>query len=180
MTKLIHNSAALKVDRTLYGSIFIARITVSMFFLVFCESKLLNPSFVHGRFQVYLQNYISHDAVSLYRPVLTTLVLPHAVFFGYLVGGVELLIGLSLLLGLWVRPLSLVGAIHMMSLTLATWWANGRNVPIGNYFSAQLDHVPLLLLLVIFYAADAGRVWGLDRWKATRQSREQDCPLQPS
>jgi hypothetical protein len=30
------------------------------------------------------------------------------------------------------------------------------------YFGARLDTLPLLLLLIIFFAADAGQVWGLD------------------
>jgi hypothetical protein len=35
-------------------------------------------------------------------------------------------------------------------------------VPFWRYFGAELDHLPLLLLFIIFFAADAGRVWGLD------------------
>jgi hypothetical protein len=30
------------------------------------------------------------------------------------------------------------------------------------YFGAELDMVPLLLLFIIFFATDAGTVWGLD------------------
>jgi hypothetical protein len=39
---------------------------------------------------------------------------------------------------------------------LATWWAPGHGVPVWRYFGAELDHLPLLLLLIVFYAADAG------------------------
>jgi hypothetical protein len=35
-------------------------------------------------------------------------------------------------------------------------------VPVWRYFGNELDHLPLLLLLIVFYAADAGRTWGLD------------------
>jgi hypothetical protein len=45
---------------------------------------------------------------------------------------------------------------------LATWWAPGHGVPVWRYFGNELDHLPLLLLLIVFYAADAGRTWGLD------------------
>ena len=138
------------------------RIATSIFFLLFAEYKLAGPGFAHGGFQNYLQSYISNDALSFYRPVLSGLVLPHAVFFGYMVGVVEMLIGISLLLGIWVRPASLIGALFMLNLTFATWWAPGHGVPLWRYFGAELDNVPMLLLLVIFYAADAGRTWGLD------------------
>lgn len=103
-----------------------------------------------------------NGAVAFYRPVLSSLVLPHAVFFGYMVGVVETFIGVCLLLGLWVRPASVLGALYMLNLTLATWWGPGHGAPVWRYFGAELDHLPLLLLFIVFYAVDAGKVWGLD------------------
>ena len=138
------------------------RIAASVFFLLFGEYKVAGPGFAHGGFQIYLQDYIASSAVSFYRPVLTALVLPHAVFFGYLVGVAEVLIGISLLIGLWVRAASAVGILCLVNMVLATWWAPGHGMPFWRYFGNELDHLPLLLLLIIFFAADAGRVWGLN------------------
>ncbi len=143
-------------------TIAVVRIATSVFFLLFGEYKVAGPAFAHGGFQGYLQDYIANSAVSFYRPVLSSLILPHAVFFGYVVGVVELLVGISLLIGLWVRPGCVLGILFLVNMLLATWWAPGHSVPIWRYFGAELDHLPLLLLLIIFYAADAGRVWGLD------------------
>ena len=134
----------------------------AVFFLFFGEYKVFDPGFAHGGFQQYLRDYLQGSAVSFYRPVLAQVVLPRATFFGYTVGIVELFIGLSLLLGLYVRIASVMGALHMISLTLATWWGPGHGVPIWRYFGAELDHLPLLLLFIVFYAADAGKTWGLD------------------
>jgi uncharacterized membrane protein YphA (DoxX/SURF4 family) len=139
-----------------------ARIATSVFFLLFGEYKVAGPEFAHGGFQTYLQDYIANSAVSFYRPFLSGVVLPHAAFFGYLVGVVELLIGISLLAGLWVRPACVLGMLFLLNMLLATWWAPGHGVPVWRYFGAELDHLPLFLLLIIFFAADAGRVWGLD------------------
>jgi hypothetical protein len=50
----------------------------------------------------------------------------------------------------------------LLNLTLAAWWDVGHGAPLWRYFGARLDTLPLLLLLVIFYAADAGKVWGVD------------------
>ena len=147
--------------RTIAG----ARVATSVFFILFGEYKLFGPGFAHGGFQEYLHGYIDSTAVSFYRPILAGLVLPHAVFFGYLVGAVEMFIGLSLLMGIWVRAASVLGVLHMLSLTLATWWGVGHKVPLWRYFGAELDHLPLLLLFVIFYAADAGKYWGFDGWR---------------
>ncbi len=141
------------------------RIATSVFFLLFGEYKLATPAFAHGGFQTYLQEYITKDAVSFYRPVLAVLIQPHAVFFGYFVGVLEMFVGVCLLLGLWVRFASLVGIFFLLNLTLASWWDAGHGVPLWRYFGARLDTLPLLLLLVTFFAANAGHGWGLDGWR---------------
>jgi uncharacterized membrane protein YphA (DoxX/SURF4 family) len=138
------------------------RIAVSVLFLLFGEYKVAGPAFAHGGFQTYLQDFIANGAVSFYRPFLSGVVQPHAVFLGYFVGVLELFVGISLLLGLWVRPACIVGGLFLVNMLLSTWWEPGHGVPVWRYFGAELDHLPLLLLLIVFYAADAGRVWGLD------------------
>ena len=134
----------------------------AVFFLLFGQYKVFGPGFAHGGFQDYLHGYIQGSAVSFFRPVLAGLVLPRAVFFGYMVGVVELFIGVSLLVGIYVRLASAMGALYMLCLTLATWWEPGHGVPVWRYFGAELDHLPLLFLFIIFYVADAGQAWGLD------------------
>ncbi|PYV58880.1 MAG: hypothetical protein DMG91_02700 [Acidobacteria bacterium] len=143
-------------------TIALTRISTSTFFILFGQYKLFGTGFAHGGFQQYLEGYIQGGAVEFYRPMLASIVLPHATFFGYAVGAVEMFIGLSLLFGLWVRPACILGALHMLSLTLATWWEPGHNVPVWRYFGAELDHLPLLFLFIIFYVADAGQTWGFD------------------
>lgn len=156
------NSSCL--SRTIAG----VRIATSVFFLLFGEYKVAGPGFAHGGFQNYLHEYITSTAVSFYRPFLSGVVLPHAVFFGYVVGIVELLVGISLLLGLWVRPACVLGVLLLLNITLASWWEPGHGAPLWRYFGARLDTLPLLLLLVVFYAADAGQVWGFDGRRASR------------
>lgn len=138
------------------------RVATSVFFVLFAEYKLAGPGFAHGGFQHYLHNYIATEAVSFYRSFLVSVVSPNAVYFGYAVGVIEAILGVSLLLGLWVRAASVLGILYMLNLTLATWWAPGHNAPLWRYFGAELSHLPLLLLFIVFYVEDAGRVWGLD------------------
>lgn len=145
-------------SRTIAG----VRIATSLFFLFFGEYKVAGPEFAHGGFQAYLRDYIASSAVGFYRPFLSGIILPHAIFFGYFVGVLELLVGVSLLLGLWVRPACVLGIFFLLNLTLAAWWDPGHGVPVWRYFGARLDTLPLMLLLIIFFAANAGHVWGLD------------------
>jgi uncharacterized membrane protein YphA (DoxX/SURF4 family) len=151
-----------KNSTALFKTLAVVRIATSGFFLLFGQYKVFGHEFVHGGFQQYLQSFAEGSAVGFYQPFLADLVLPHAAFFGYVVGAVEMFIGICLLLGIWVRPASVLGALHMLSLTLATWWAPGHGVPVWRYFGAELDHLPLLFLLIIFFVADAGQQWGLD------------------
>jgi len=147
-------------------TIAVARILTGAIFVLFGEYKVAGPAFAHGGFQQqWLASFINHDAVSFYRGFLVHVVQPHAVFFGYFVGVGELLIGLSLISGLWVQPASVFGVIHMISLIFATWNQVGPG-PVWRYFGAELDHIPLLFLFAIFYTARAGETWGLDARRA--------------
>ena len=114
---------------TLAKTIAVVRLATGIFFILFGEYKLFVPGFAHGGFQEYLHGYIAGGAVSFYRPILAHLVLPYAVFLGYMVGVVEMFIGISLLLGMWVRPASVLGALFMLNLALATWWKRLGNSP---------------------------------------------------
>src|SRR5437660_1401615 len=136
-------------------TIAVTRIATGFLFLLFGEYKVAGPAFAHGDFQKYLASYIQTEAVSFYRPVLEHIVAPHAVFFGYVVGVLELWIAASLILGLFVRPTSVVGALFMLNITLSTWWGAGHGVALWRYFGAELDTLPLILLFLIFFAANA-------------------------
>ena len=95
-----------------------------------------------------------------YKPFLrATLKYPTA--SGYAVGVAELLIGLSMVLGFWVRPFAIVGALFMTNLLLSTWMLP-QGVPLWRYFGNELDNIGLLLLFVLFFAHRAGETLGLD------------------
>ena len=147
---------------TAHKTIAITRIATGFLFLLFGEYKIAGPAFAHGDFQKYLDGFIRTEAVSFYRPVLAHIVAPHAVFFGYAVGILELWIAASLIFGILVRPTSIVGALFMLNITLSTWWGAGHGVALWRYFGAELDTIPLILLFLIFCAADAGQTWGID------------------
>lgn len=148
-----------KPSGPLSKALLIARIGTGVFFILFGEYKVFGSAFAHSGFAQYLDGYIKQTAVGFYRPVLSYVVLPHVVFFGYLVGVVELFIGISLILGVFLRLASVLGMLHMLSLTLATWWSPGHGAPVWRYFGAELDHLPLLFLFLIFYASGPTGWW---------------------
>src|SRR5437868_4127236 len=135
-------------------TIAVTRIATGFLFLLFGEYKVAGPAFSHGGFQKYLAGYIQGEAVSFYRPFLEHIILPHAVFFGYVVGVLELAIAVSLIAGIWVRGSSILGALFMLNLLLSTWWSPGHGAAFWTYFGAELDTIPLFFLFLIFFAAD--------------------------
>jgi thiosulfate dehydrogenase [quinone] large subunit len=139
------------------------RIATGIIFLFFGEYKIVGPAFAHGGFEGWIHHFVDQDmAVGFYKVFLVKFVFVHPVLCARIVGWGEFAIGLSLVLGIFVRLASVAGAIHMLSLALATWYAPGHGAPPWRYLGANLDHIPLLFLFVIFYAARAGDVWGFD------------------
>jgi len=140
------------------------RIAVGIIFLFFAEYKIVGSDFVHGGFQKYVGTYVDqHQVVSWLRPTLTRYVLPHPFLWARIVAWSELLIGVSLVLGLWVSVSSLGGAIYMLALTCSTWYAPGHGAACWRYLGNNLDHIPLLMLFLIFMAFGAGHTWGFDK-----------------
>lgn len=137
-----------------------ARIAVGVMFLFFAQYKLVHRDFAHGGYQRWVQPWAENSSLYFYRPVLR-FTLKHPVFFGYATGVVELLIGISMVLGWWTRAFSVIGALFMLNLTVATWYLPPGS-PAWQYLGHELDHIPLLLLFVIFIAHDAGKTLGLD------------------
>jgi uncharacterized membrane protein YphA (DoxX/SURF4 family) len=138
----------------------VARIAVGVMFLFFAQYKLMHKDFAHGGYEGWVKPWAENSSLHFYRPFLR-FTLKHPVIFGYATGVVELLIGLSMLLGKWVRAFSVIGALFMLNLTIATWYLPPGS-PAWQYLGRELDHIPLLLLFIIFWAHDAGRTLGLD------------------
>lgn len=138
----------------------LTRIAIGVFFLFFAQYKLASPDFAHTGYAKYVTGFIQSSAVSFYKPFLQK-TMQHAVASGYAVAVTELLIGISLVLGLWVRFFSLVGALFMFNLVLCTWNAPGPGAA-WRYLGNQLDNIPLLCLFLLFFVYRAGETWGLD------------------
>jgi len=137
-----------------------ARIGVGIMFLFFGEYKVVNGQFAAEGYTKWVSGFVQESAVGFYKPFLK-FTLQHHVFFGYTVGWVELLIGISMVLGLWVRPFAIIAAIFMLQLVLSTC-----NLPAGTaswrYAANELEHIPLLFLFLIFFVHSAGETLGLD------------------
>jgi thiosulfate dehydrogenase (quinone) large subunit len=156
-------------------TIAVARILTGIIFLFFGEYKIAGPEFAHGGLAGWVNGWLQADEpVKFYGAFLRDFVLPHQALCARIVGWGELAIGIALVLGLFVRVASVGGAIHMISLALATWYGPGHGAATWKYFGANLDHIPLLFLFAIFFATKAGKTWGMD---AVRRKTQVKMPV---
>ena len=141
----------------------LVRIAVGVMFLFFAQYKLMHTAFAHGGYEGWVKPWADQTSLYFYRPFLI-FTLRHQVIFAYATGVVELLIGLSMVLGWWVRTFSLIGILFMLNLTFATWYSPPPGSAYWKYLGSELDHIPLLLLFILFIAHNAGQSLGLDAW----------------
>ncbi len=107
-------------------TIAVTRVLTGIIFLFFGEYKIAGPEFAHTSFGVWVRGWLGqNEPVGFYGAFLEKFVLVHPVLCAKIVGWGELAIGIALVLGLFVRVASVGGAIHMISLALATWYAPG-------------------------------------------------------
>jgi thiosulfate dehydrogenase (quinone) large subunit len=139
----------------------VARIIIGIMFLFFAQYKLMGRDFAHGGYEHYVTGYEEVTAVSFYKPFLRA-TLHHPMASAYAVAVTELLIGLSMLLGFWVRPFAIIGALFMLNLLLCTWVLPPKSAA-WMYLGHEIDNIAMLLLFVLFFAHNAGQTAGLDK-----------------
>jgi len=119
----------------------VARIAVGLIFIMFAQYKLFRPEFAHGGYEKYVT--------------------------GYAVAVAEMLIGLSMVLGFWVRPFAILGGLFMLNLLVSTWILPA-GTPAWRYLGNQLDNISLFFLFLLFFVHQAGETLGLDRSRSGR------------
>jgi thiosulfate dehydrogenase [quinone] large subunit len=130
------------------------RISAGVFFAVFGEYKLAGPEFIHGGFRHWIERFIDNGAYPFMLPVLREAVVPHELFWGWLVALGESAIGLALILGVWVKPASTAGLLLMLALLFSSNYP-GAAAPLWQYFGASLDHSILALCFCAFLVGDS-------------------------
>ena len=137
------------------------RTSVGVLFLIFAQYKVFGTQFtLHGGFELWINRFLAEGAYPFMVPVLRGLVLPHARFLAFLTAYGELAIGISLVLGVWVRAASAFGLLFMLAL-LASSNYPGPHAAFWQYFGASLDHSVLALAFAAFLAGRSDRAWSV-------------------
>ncbi len=101
----------------------------------------------------------SQNPIAGYKQFLEGTVLTHPELFAQLTAWGETAVGLGLTLGLLTGVASLLGLVLVTNYGLATQWMSPGQ---------QGFHLVLFSLMLAFFMARAGRVWGLDGRIAAR------------
>ncbi|HET9087354.1 MAG TPA: DoxX family protein [Acidobacteriaceae bacterium] len=148
------------------------RLAIGALFLVFAEYKVFGSQFTWGGgIESWLRRFLHDGAYPFMVPVLERLVLPHAHLLAFLVAYGELAIGLSLTLGILVRPASVGGLIYMLALLFASNYP-GPHAPFWEYFGASLDHSVLALCFAAFVFAPPEERLSIRRSRWLRKSHQ--------
>jgi thiosulfate dehydrogenase [quinone] large subunit len=149
------------------------RIAVGLLFLIFAEYKVFGTQFtLHGGFQGWIHRFLNDGAAYPFMvPILEHFVLDHGTVIAFLVAYGELAIGLSLTLGILVRPASVCGIIYMLTLLFSSNYP-GPQAPLWQYFGASLDHSVLALCFGAFVIATAGPTGRTLRARSSEEKME--------
>lgn len=102
----------------------------------------------------------SENPLSFYKQFLEGTVLQHSSVFAQLTAWGETVVGIGLTLGFLTGVASVVGLLLVINYGLATQWMSPGQ---------QGFHLVLFLLMLAFFFARVGRIWGLDGWVARRR-----------
>jgi uncharacterized membrane protein YphA (DoxX/SURF4 family) len=126
------------------------RISIGILFLILAEYKVFGTQFTRGGgFQYWINSFLESGAYPFMVPVLRNFVLPHATAIAFLAAYGELAIGISLVLGRFVRAASVCGLIYMATLLFSSNYP-GPHAPVWQYFGAALNHLVLALCFAVF------------------------------
>lgn len=115
-------------------------------------TKILNPDWSSIG---YLENAKTFEG--LYAWLAQTNILP---IINFVNEWALLLLGVSLILGIFVRLSSLLGTVLML-----LYYLPGLTFPYIEPHSFIIDeHIIYILVMLVFVATKAGRMWGLDAW----------------
>lgn len=108
-----------------------------------------------------LNAFLAGPGPEWYKAFLAHVVIPNLRLFAWLDVAGEFCVGVGLLFGLWTRASCLVALFLVLNYLSAKGFDNS---------AAGIDKVFIALILVL-YLSQAGRVLGVDGWRARRAGR---------
>lgn len=169
----------------LRNTLALVRIGMGAMFLLSGLHKISSLEFARTEFPKFLAQANNGAAVGFYADFLNSFVWDRPGEVAVLLGFVELFIGVGLLLGLAVRPISLLGMFYTLNFMLATWMAPGSNGALWRYVENETRLILMFFLFLLFGVGHAGENWGVGalyhhhrhrKWENGEPSAEAEAP----
>jgi uncharacterized membrane protein YphA (DoxX/SURF4 family) len=154
----------------------VVRVLTGVLFLFAAAHKISSWEFAKIEFPQFVSEAAHGAAAGSYGDFLSSVAGQHLAGFAALAAFIELFIGVGLVLGLAVRPISILGSLYMVHLMLATWNVPGPNEPMWRYLDNGGKLFALLFLFVLFGCGHAGENWGLGSLYHQRRHRKWEHP----
>jgi len=148
------------------------RIAVGLFFLVFGQYKVFSTAFtLHGGFEENV-NAMLHGGSTfpLMVPVVENVILAHPHLVAFMVAYGELLIGLSLILGVISRLASIFGLILMILMWLCGGYP-GPHPAFWNYWGVSLNWSIFALCFIAMILGRPEERWSLGQLEFFRKRK---------
>jgi len=135
------------------------RMLVGFVYVCFGVGRLFDA----GLFEISFVDRVAfwETAVAPWYAWAWTIISAHPLRWAAFFGAVELFIGLSLLLGLAMRPACLVGMFYQLHLFALSWYPNDQPFTVAQFFELHLEQIALFCVILLLGAGRAGRTWGL-------------------
>jgi thiosulfate dehydrogenase [quinone] large subunit len=143
----------------------VVRILTGLLFVAEGWSKI-SGGFVRGGFGK-MAGRIAQESWPFWRQFLEKAVVPNAAAFGWVFALGELAVGIGLILGLWTR-IACAGGVALMLVVALGESRPGPGARWDDWITSGLTPKLALLLFLLLFAVDAGKVWGLDARLARR------------
>jgi uncharacterized membrane protein YphA (DoxX/SURF4 family) len=150
----------------------VVRVLTGVLFLFAAAHKISSWEFAKIEFPHFVWEAAHGAAVGFYGDLLGSLDVQHLSSYAAVVAFIELFIGIGLVLGLAVRPVSILGSVYMVHLILATWNVPGSNEPMWRYLDNDGKLIALFFLFLLFGFGRAGENWGLGSLYHHRRHRK--------
>ncbi len=139
----------------------LVRIATGLVFLSTGAFKVSSIEFAKVLFPSFLDTAIQGGAAATVRPILEWIVSYGPGRIGVMIGFVELFIGISLVLGLAVRPAAIVGMLYSLGIFLATWNQVANSPSMAQNAEHQYWNLFPLVVFLLLGVGHAGETWGI-------------------
>ncbi|MFZ0633471.1 MAG: DoxX family membrane protein [Acidobacteriaceae bacterium] len=150
------------------------RIAVGFFFVIFGQYKVFGPEFVRSGFRGYVEGFIRDGAYPFMLPLLRWILAHAAAAMALAVAWGELLIGISLLIGLLSRVASLFGCALMLAMWLSGGYP-GAHAAFWMCWGASLNWSVFAICFAILAAGHPEEVISVRRMISTRHRAAVNC-----